>query len=56
MSCVIEMIHKAAIQKIAYGVQQGAEMAGALKGIYHAGQIAFGVGRTLGAAAIPFIL
>ena len=42
------MIHKGAIQKIAYGVQQGAEMAGALKGLYHAGQIAFGVGRTLG--------
>jgi hypothetical protein len=50
------MIHKAAIQKIAYGVQQGAEAAGMLEGMYHAGQIAFGVGRSLGAAAIPFLL
>jgi hypothetical protein len=53
------MIHKAAIQKNAYGVQQGAETFGALKGMYHAGQIAWGIGRSLGglgAAAIPFIL
>ena len=50
------MIHKGAIQKIAYGVQQGAETFGALKGLYHAGQLAWGVGRTLGAAAVPFLL
>ena len=50
------MINKQGIQKIAHGVQTGIEAFGALKGIYHAGQMAFGIGRTLGAAAIPFIL
>ena len=50
------MINKAAIQKVAHGIQTGMETAGALKGLWHASQIAWGVGRTLGAAAIPFIL
>jgi len=50
------MINKAAIQKAAHHVQNAAECFGALKGLYHAGQVAWGVGRTLGAAAVPFIL
>jgi len=50
------MINKQGIQKIAHGIQTGAEVAGALKGIFHASQVAWGIGRSLGAAAIPFIL
>jgi hypothetical protein len=50
------MINKGAIQKIAHGVQQGVETFGALKGLYTAGRAAFAVGRTLGAAAVPFLL
>jgi len=50
------MINKHGLQKVVHGIQSGVETFGALKGLYHAGQMAFGVGRTLGAAAIPFIL
>jgi len=56
MSCVYKMINKQGIQKIAHGIQSASECFGALKGLYHTGQMAFGIGRTLGAAAIPFIL
>ncbi len=56
MYCVIEMINKQGLQKVVHGIQTGVETFGALKGLYHAGQVAFGVGRTIGAAAVPFLL
>ena len=50
------MLFKARAQQIAHGIQTGVETFGAIKGLYAAGQAAFSLGRTIGAAAVPFIL
>ena len=49
------MLHKSRIQQIAHGIQTGVETFGAIKGLYHAGQAAFSLGRTIG-AAVPFLI
>ena len=50
------MLFKARVAQIAHGIQTGVETGLALKSLYSAGQACWTLGRTIGAAGIPFVL